>query len=76
MWVLKSRKRFVSYELFILFSYKDEISLVNLSKRFLVNRDTFCPYEKALNGTIGNASILIIIVRPVSHVALLMCRTH
>jgi hypothetical protein len=38
-------KLFVSYELklFILFSYQGEISLVNLSKSFLANRNNFFP---------------------------------
>ena len=46
------RKTFVSYErkaTFHIISYQGEISLVNLSKCFLGNRDNFCPYEQALN---------------------------
>ena len=44
-------KTFVSYEhkaTFHIISYQGEISLVNLSKCFLGNRDNFCPYEQAL----------------------------
>ena len=46
---------FVSYErkaTFHIISYQGEISLVNLSKWFLGNRDNFCPYEQALNKVI------------------------
>ena len=42
-------KIFVSYErkvTFILFSEEGEMSLVNLSKCFLANRDNFFPYEQ------------------------------
>ena len=45
-------KTFVSYErkeTFHIISYQGEISLVNLSKCFLGNRDNFCPYEQALS---------------------------
>ena len=45
-------KTFVSYEhkaAFHIISYQGKISLVNLSKCFLGNRDNFCPYEQALS---------------------------
>ena len=44
-------KTFVSHErkaTFHIISYQGEISLVNLSKCFLGDRDNFCPYEQAL----------------------------
>ena len=48
---LGTRENFSSHmnamQLFILFHKQGEVSLVNLSKCFLGNRDIFCPYKQA-----------------------------
>ena len=59
-------KTFVSYEhkaTFHIISYQGEISLVNLSKCFLGNRDNFCPYEQALRfiRAVANCALATII---------------
>ena len=60
-------KLFVSYERKVILSYyilvRSEISLVNLLKCFLANRDNFFPYEQALTGCLlARESTIILII--------------
>jgi hypothetical protein len=49
----------VTFNIMFIPSNQGEISLVNLSKGFLANRDNFYPYKQALTGSISMYEIVI-----------------